>query len=306
MRLIFMGTSEFALPALERLAGEHEVAAVFTKADKPAHRGMKVKKGVIKAWAAEHGIPVFTPSRLETFEAARCREIAPDCIVVVSYGLKIPREILDIPPLGAVNAHASILPKYRGSSPVNAAVLNGEKKSGVTVFRLNEEWDAGDILLTKEITLDERETASSLWDKLRRLSAEALSETLNSMDEITPLPQEEGKATFAVKISKEDARISWESEALEIDRYVRGYFSWPGAFTTLEGKTVKILGGRPADEEHNAAPGTILGVDPDKGIKVACGKGVFYITELQMECKRAMSFKDFLNGCPLCAGERFL
>ncbi|HHH85091.1 MAG TPA: methionyl-tRNA formyltransferase, partial [Firmicutes bacterium] len=185
MRLIFMGTSEFALPSLERLAGEHEVVAVFTKPDKPAHRGMKLKKGIIKAWAEKHRIPVFTPSRLDTQEASRCREADPHCIVVVSYGLKIPREILDIPPLGAVNAHASLLPKYRGSSPVNAVILNGERKSGVTVFRLNEEWDAGDILLQKEIPLDERETASSLWEKLRRLSAEALSEALAAIDEIT-------------------------------------------------------------------------------------------------------------------------
>ena len=306
MRLLFMGTSEFALPSLERLAQEHDVAGVFTKADKPAHRGMKVKKGVIKTWAEKHHIPVFTPSRLDDREITRCREIAPDCIAVVSYGLKIPREILDIPSFGALNAHASLLPRYRGSSPVNAAVLNGEAVSGVTVFRLNEEWDAGDILLKKEISLDERETASSLWEKLRFLSADALSETLARIDEITPLPQEDEKATFAMKITKEDARISWNNEAGIVDRLVRGYFSWPGAYTTLNGKTVKILGGFPAEEKHLAEPGTILGVDPEQGIKVACGTGVFYITDLQMECKRAMSFKDFLNGCPLCAGEMFL
>ena len=305
MRLIFMGTSEFAAPSLERLTKKHNIRAVYTKADKPAHRGMRVKKGIIRAMAEEGGLNVRMPHRLNPEETEFIQASQVDCIVVVSYGLKIPKEILNIPLWGAVNAHASLLPRYRGSSPINAAVLHGEKESGVTVFRLNEEWDAGEILFQKKIMLDKRETASSLWEKLRFLSADALEEALGKIDSLQPVPQNHEEATYAMKINKDDARIPWEKSQVIVDRFVRGYFSWPGAFTTLEGKTVKILGGLPSDEKHQAAPGTILGVNADKGIKIACGKGVFYITDLQMECKRAMSFKDFLNGCPLCAGEKF-
>ncbi len=299
MRLVFMGTSLFAEPSLRALDENHEVLAVYTAPEKPAGRGMKIKPGEVKDYADNAGIEVRMPLRLDNTETEYIKGLTPDVIVVVSYGLKIPAGILAIPPSGVINAHASLLPRHRGASPVNAAVIAGDRESGVSVFLLNEEWDAGDVILREKMTLDADETASSLWEKLRHLSAAALLKALESLemaDGGTPFEkQDESKVTYAWKIKREDALIDWSEDAQSIERKIRGYYGWPVAYTYFEGRTLKIQQAACETKDSGAAPGTVVSAD-ENGIHVACGKGVLRITRLQLQCKRAMDCRDFLNG----------
>lgn len=308
MNIIFMGTSLFALPVLEMLVREkYNVTAVYTKPDKPHDRGMKVIEGEIKHYAVEQGLTVRTPEKLNPEEREMIASLHPDCIVVVSYGLKIPRSILDIPRFGAVNAHASLLPKFRGAAPIQAAILDGEKETGVTVFRLTEEWDAGDIVAMDRIEIGAQERGGELWERLRHLAPLTMSKALQSFETNTAsyLPQDHSQATFAKKITKEDGHIHWENSAVCIERLVRAYCPWPMAHTHLSKIFVKIHAVTYETVSRRERSGSVFAIDCEKGIGVVCGEGVIYISELQLEGKRKMYFKDFLNGHQLKVGDRF-
>ena len=306
MNIVFMGTSLFALPALESLYEHENVLAVYTKKDKPRNRGMKVIPGEIKAFAEEHNIPVRTPAKFNNEEINYLKHLAPDLIIVVSYGLKIPQDVLNIPKYGTINAHASLLPKYRGSSPINAAILNGEKESGVTIFFLNEDWDAGDILISEKIKIEDDETAESLWEKLRFLSAKLLIKAVQVLEKkvYKPVPQNHSDATFAYKIKKNDAEIDWSKSAQEIERMVRAYYSWPIAYTYLNGKVLKIHKADILEKDFDVSPGTVVRVNKKEGIIIACGKGALILKEIQLEGKKKIDVASFLNGYKLSEGDR--
>lgn len=308
MNVIFMGTSLFALPVLEMLVREkYNVVAVYTKPDKPHDRGMKVIEGEIKHYAVEQGLTVRTPDKLHAEEREMIASLHPDCIVVVSYGLKIPRSILDIPRFGAVNAHASLLPKYRGAAPIQAAILNGEKETGITVFRLTEEWDAGDVIAEDRLTIGEHERGGELWERLRHLAPVTMLKALQAFatNSAMCIPQDHTHATFAHKITKEDGHIHWDNSAVCIERLVRAYYPWPMAHTHLGKVFVKIHAVTYEATSRRERPGSVFAIDCEKGIGVVCGEGVLYISELQFEGKRKMHFRDFLNGHQLKPGDRF-
>ena len=308
MKIIFMGTSLFALPILEMLVKEkYDISAVYTKPDKPHDRGMKVIEGEIKHFAIENGLTIRTPERLQATEREFIQQVNPDCIVVVSYGLKIPRSILDIPQFGAVNAHASLLPHYRGAAPIQAAILHGEKETGITVFRLTEEWDAGDIITQDRISIGDHERGGELWERLRQLAPHTMVSALRAFETNTArcIPQDDTLATFAHKLNKEDGHIHWEQSADYIERMVRAYHPWPMAHTHLGDKFVKIHSCSRELSSTRIQPGSVVDINCEKGIGVACGEGVVYISEMQIEGKRKMHFRDFLNGHHLQVGDRF-
>src|SRR6056297_217079 len=306
MRIIFMGTSGFALPSLKKLAENHDVISVFTKKDKPRGRGMRLKEGVIKKEAKRLKIEVKTPENLLDKKIINyLKDKKPDLMVVVSYGLKIPENILKIPKYFVINAHASLLPKYRGASPINKAILEGDKKTGITVFKLDKNWDAGDIIETYSVEIDKNETAESLWDKLRNLSAEALLDSIEKIknNDYEFEKQDESKATYAYKINKKDAKINWNKTIENIDRQIRGYYSWPGAFSYYKNKRMKILSAVIEKKDINEKPGTVVDLNSNKGIGVAANNGVVYIKKLKLAGKKAMDYIDFLNGYDISKGE---
>lgn len=308
MRIVFMGTPDFAVGTLEALiAAGHEVVGVVTKTDRPVGRKQELKPSPVKVCAVEHGIPVLQPARVkgnsEFYE--KLKKMAPDVIVVAAYGKIIPAEILTLPPHGCLNVHASLLPKYRGAAPIQWAVIDGEEKSGVTIMQMNEGLDTGDILAVKEVPLDPGETGGSLFDRLAEAGASLLVETLPLVEkgEIHPVPQPaESPTAYARMIRKEDGRIDWSKDAVSIERLVRGMNPWPSAFTSLAGRNLKIWSAAVAPSASEEAPGTVLLAD-DGGIVVQTGSGALSIRELQLEGKKRMKAADFLRGHSISRGE---
>ena len=327
MKIVFMGTPDFASGALEALiqAG-HEITAVYTQPDKPKGRGKEVQMTPVKVVAIEHDIPVYQPRRIkEAEEVARLKEIPADIFVVAAFGQILSQEILDIPKFGCVNIHASLLPKYRGAAPIQWAVIDGEEKTGVTIMQMNAGCDTGDILYTKEYVLDAKETGASLFDKLMVLGAEAIVEALPLIEagKLTPVPQKEEEATHAAKLTKQLGEMDFTKSAVVLERLIRGLNSWPSAYTTFKGKQLKIWeaevvecqgdqtvlhhesawGGTGRDDALSAEPGTIIAVDK-QSFTVLTGDGALQILELQMEGKKRMSCKDFLLGYPVAVGDK--
>lgn len=306
MKIVFMGTPDFASGALEALikAG-HEITAVYTQPDKPKGRGKEVQMTPVKAVALAHGIPVYQPTRIKNAEeVAKLREIEADIFVVAAFGQILSQEILDIPPFGCVNIHASLLPKYRGAAPIQWAVIDGEEKTGVTIMQMNAGCDTGDILYTKEYVLEKKETGASLFDKLMVIGAEAIVEALPLIEagKLTPVPQKEEEATHAAKLTKQLGEIDFQKPAVELERLVRGLNSWPSAYTFYKGKQLKIWQAEVVSCE-GAEPGTITAVDKNS-ITVATKEGGLQILELQIEGKKRMACKDFLLGYSVCTGEK--
>lgn len=309
-RIVFMGTPMFAVPSLRALieAG-HNIVAAITQPDKPRGRGLEPKSCPVKELAMASGIPVLEPAKLrdEAF-LERLTGLAPELIAVVAYGKILPPSILKLPPMGCVNLHASLLPKYRGAAPINWAIINGEKETGACTMLLDEGMDTGGVLLCERVAIGEDDTAEDLLKTLSEKGAPLLSKTIGLLLEgaIKPVPQDNSLATYAAMLKKEDGRIDWTKNAQEIKDRVRGLYPWPGAFTTWKG-LLKIHIGRVADSTlpAGAGPGTVLG-STDRGILVACGAGVFEITELQPENKRRMSANEFLKGYRISKGERFV
>lgn len=309
MRIVFFGSPAAALPSLERLlCAGHEIPLVVTQPDKPAGRGRKLTPCPVKAFALEHGLPVLEPVRIRKDEAApaRLRAASPDIQVVVAYGQILPASIIDAPPLRTINVHFSLLPKYRGASPVAWAILNGETTTGVTIFRLNEKMDEGDVYASLETPIGPAETAGELEARLAGLGAGLLLETLEGIGDRPLAPQDHARATPAPKLAKEDGRLDWARDAAEIDRRVRAFNPRPGPFTCLAGRRILIRRGAPLGRTLAAAPpGRVLSLSRD-GLEVSCGGGTLYaIRELQPEGRRTMDAAAFAAGGGIRVGAAF-
>ena len=304
MRIVFMGTPDFAVPSLQALIGAgHDVCAVYTQPDKPQGRKQILTAPPVKTLALEHDIPVFQPNTLKNEdEQARLREIAPEVIIVVAYGKLLPKAVLDIPPHGCINVHGSLLPRWRGAAPIQWAVIAGDEMAGVTTMQMAEGLDTGDMLLTYETKVGEKETAGELFDRLAQSGAELLTQTLVKLDEITPRPQDEAQSCYAHMLDKQMAVIDWSKSAHEIDCLIRGLNPWPIALTTLSGERLKVFAAEKAN--GNGEPGTVLEADPKKGLTVACGEGALRLTEIQLVGGKRMKATDFLRGHAIEVGTK--
>lgn len=307
-RIVFMGTPESAVPSLQRLLSDgHEVVAVWTQPDKPAGRGDKMHAPAIKTFALERGLKIEQPQKIRTKESKELfASYQADLAVVVAYGRILPGEYLTAPRRGCINVHFSLLPRYRGAAPVNWAIVNGEEKTGVTTMFVEEELDSGPILLQRETQIDPWETAPELMRRLAESGAELLGETLQRLDELEPISQDEGKATFAPLLTKATGLIDWTSTAQEIERRVRGFQPWPNAYTHWNSQQLIMWKASSHDQsEHFAAPGEVLAAHGDELI-VSCGeKTALRLLELQLQGKRRLLARDFLNGTHLKIGDRF-
>lgn len=307
MRVIFMGTPEFAVKSLSAIySSKHEVIAVITQPDKPADRGI-ISIPPVKKFAINENLPVYQFDKISKEGEAVLKDLNADIFVTAAYGQILSKNILQIPKYGIVNVHASLLPAYRGSSPVQWAIINGEKETGVTIMQTAEGLDTGDILLTKKIGIDEFDTTKTLMDKLAELGAEAIVEYLDLLQsgkEITPIKQDEDKATYYPMLKKNDGKIDWTKSATEIFNLMRGTDPWPGTFAEYNGKKIKLYAAEKISEMSGKA-GTVLQADK-KGFIVACGEGALSLIELQMEGKKRMKYNDFLNGVRIKVGEELL
>lgn len=304
MRIVFMGTPDFAVPSLQALidAG-HDVCAVYTQPDKPQGRKQILTAPPVKTLALEHDIPVFQPNTLKNEdEQARLRELAPEVIIVVAYGKLLPKAVLDIPPHGCINVHGSLLPRWRGAAPIQWAVIAGDEMAGVTTMQMAEGLDTGDMLLTYETKVGEKETAGELFDRLAQSGAELLTQTLVKLDEITPRPQDDAQSCYAHMLDKQMAVIDWSKSAHEIDCLIRGLNPWPIALTTLSGERLKVFAAEKAN--GRGEPGTVLESDPKKGLTVACGEGALKLTEIQLVGGKRMKVNDFLRGHAIEVGTK--
>ncbi len=300
MRIVFMGTPDFAVPCLRALLAEPDftVCGVFTQPDKPKGRKQILTAPPVKELALENGLPVYQPATLRSEEAAqRIADLKPDVIAVAAYGKILPKAILELPPMGCVNVHGSLLPKYRGAAPIQWSVINGDAVSGVTTMQMAEGMDTGDMLLREETKIRPEETGGTLFDRLSEMGARLLVRTLRGLaaGEIHPVPQPEAEATYAPMLKKETGEIHWEKSAREIDCLVRGLNPWPVAWTTIDGKRLKVyrvcLRGEtgPCGKAENK----------DGAFLVYCGDGALELAEIQAENGKRMSGADYLRGHPI-------
>ena len=306
MRIVFMGTPEFAVPSLDALVkAGYEVCGVFTQPDKPKNRGMKLQASPVKDYALSAGLPVFQPVKMRDGEAlAILRELKPDLIAVAAYGKILPVDILESPLLGCVNVHSSLLPKYRGAAPINWAILNGEDETGVTIQRMAEGVDTGDILAQASTPIDINENAAQLFTRLAQMGAELLVKTVRELETGTAraMPQDKSRASHAPMLSKELSPMDWGKPARQLHDQVRGLYPWPSAAAVLDGIRCKVIRTSLLEEETNQPPGAVLQADK-KGLKIACGDGkALEILELQPDGKKAMSTAAFLMGHPIQTG----
>ena len=306
MRIVFMGTPEFAVPSLNALleAG-YEICGVFTQPDKPKNRGMKLQTSPVKDCALSAGLPVFQPVKMRDGEAlAILQGLKPDLITVAAYGKILPVDILELPPLGCINVHSSLLPKYRGAAPINWAILNGEDETGVTIQRMAEGIDTGDILAQAGTSIDINENAAQLLTRLAQMGAGLLVETVRKLEtgSARQTPQDESRASHAPMLSKELSPMDWDKTARQLHDQVRGLFPWPSAAAVLDGTRCKIIRTSVLDVQTDQAPGTVLQADK-KGLRLACGDGrVLEILELQPDGKKAMTAAAFLMGHSIKTG----
>lgn len=302
LRLVFMGTPDFAVPTLRELAATgHEIAAVYTRAAKPAGRGMDLQITPVEREARRLGIPVFTPRMLkDEAEQAQFRAHRADAAVVVAYGLILPKPILDAPRLGCFNVHASLLPRWRGAAPINRAVMAGDKESGITIMQMDEGLDTGAMALGEPVPIGPDDTAGDLHDVLARMGGGLMTRTLAAAERgsLTLTPQPEDGVTYAEKISKSETRIDWSRPAAEVHNHIRGLSPWPGAWFEHEGVRVKVLRSTLAD--GNGAPGAVL----DEHLTVACGEGAVRLALVQRAGKQPMNAEEFLRGARIGRGMR--
>lgn len=298
MRAVFMGTPEFAVPTLQALIDHHQVEAVVTQPDKQRGRGKKVQFPPVKEKAVEHEIPVYQPQKARDEEFVEIlREINPDVIVVVAYGQILPESILNIPKYGCINVHGSLLPKYRGAAPIQWAVLDGEEKTGITTMYMEKGLDTGDMIDKAEVVLDQKETAGTLHDKLMEIGANLLLETLEKLENETAvrIKQNDSESCYASMLTKEMGQIDFSKSAREIECLIRGMNPWPSAYTSLNGKTLKVWEAEVLTENPGEEPGTVIDVTKD-AIVVACKEGALKLLEIQMAGKKRMKVSAFLLG----------
>lgn len=303
MRIVFMGTPDFAAESLKKLIEKkYDIAAVFTQPDKPKNRGMQLAFSPVKELAIENDIPVYQPTKLRDGTAFEIiKNLNPDILVVVAYGRIIPDDILGIPKYGAINVHGSLLPKYRGSAPIQWAVLNGDKVTGVTTMYLASEMDTGDIIYTSETEIGEFETSGELFDRLMVMGAELLDKTLQDIEAgIAPrTPQNHDEASYVSMLDKSISPIDWNKTPREIIKWIYGLQPWPVATMQINGGTFKVFAAEYTDNTTNREQGSIVKADK-KGIEVACGDGkTLLITEIQAPGKKRMKAADYLLGHPI-------
>jgi len=305
MRLIFAGTPAFAAAALDALADAgHDIALVLTQPDRPAGRGMKLTASAVKQAAQARGLPVFQPTSLKAAEAQDAlRAVAAEVMVVAAYGLILPQAVLEIPRRGCLNIHASLLPRWRGAAPIQRAILAGDEVTGITIMQMDAGLDTGAMLLKTTVPIHDEDTAGSLHDTLARVGAASIVEALARLDELTPQVQEDALATYAAKLTKEEARLDWSRPAADLARATRAYNPVPGAHTLLDGQMVKIWRATAqAPNQPGASPGEVLAAD-EHGIVVACGEGALRIAELQLAGGKRMDAAALASGRALLPGK---
>ena len=300
MRIVFMGTPDFASASLKKLIDEKfDVVGVFTQPDKPKGRGMELCASPVKELALENGLPVFQPVKMRDGTAlAQIKALEPDILVVVAYGRILPDDILAVPKYGAINVHGSLLPKYRGAAPIQWAVLNGDKITGVTTMYLASEMDTGDIIYTAETEIGEYETSGELFDRLKDMGAELLVKTLRDIDAGTAprAPQDHSKASYVKMLDKSICPIDWNKTPREVLKHIYGLQPWPVATMELEGKTVRVFAAKYTDGKTEKVPGAVVSTDKG-GLEIACADGeTLLITELQAPGKKRMGAEDYLRG----------
>ncbi|MDW8141746.1 MAG: methionyl-tRNA formyltransferase [Candidatus Bipolaricaulota bacterium] len=303
MRVIFVGTAPLGVPTLYALAEKHQIAAVFTQPDRPAGRGLKLTPPPVKIAAQALKLPVYQPDKINR-ETELIKTLNPDVIVVIAFGQFLSKKLLAIPKFGCINLHASLLPKYRGAAPIPWAILNGERETGLTTFLLNEEMDAGDILLQERVPISDEETAGTLHDRLAQRGPELVLRTLEGLEKgtLTPRPQDHAQATFAPKIEDALGQIDWSRPARKVFNLVRGLNPSPGAYTFWGGQRVKVYASRMVPSDSIFEPGRVI--DPER-LLVRCGEDALELTEVQPAGKRRMSGRDFVNGYKIRMGARF-
>jgi len=304
MKIIFAGTPEFAVPALAALiAAGHEIVLVLTQPDRPAGRGMKLKASPVKALAQQHGLSIYQPETLKTAESqAPVAAVDADVMIVAAYGLILPQAVLDMPRLGCLNIHASLLPRWRGAAPIQRAILAGDAETGVTIMEVVLALDAGAMLKKGVVPITEHDTAQSLHDSLAEMGGRLMVETLAELDTIQPQPQDEALVTYAEKLRKDEAPLDWHGNADDLARQVRAFNPFPVAQATFQGEAWRIWMAY-AVAGVSGDPGEVL--DTSNGILVACGAGALRITEVQRPGGKRLSARDFLAGNQLKPGDRF-
>lgn len=306
MRIIFIGTAELGVPTLRALVEKHSVIAVVTQPDRPAGRGLKLQPTPIKSEALKLGLAVYQPDRIGK-EIETIREFKPDLLFVTAYGQILPGELLKIPRLGAVNLHASLLPKYRGAAPIPWAIINGEKITGLTTFLMDEGIDTGPILLQKELPIAEDDTAGSLSEKLAEMAPELVLQTLEGLEKgiLKPRPQDGREASYAPKIKGELGKLNWSQSAEKLHNLIRGLNPKPGAFTFFKDLRLKVHRSRIVSDTPAGTPGQIVALAKE-GFIVKCGEGALELLEVQPQAKAKMSGMDFVRGYKLKVGDRLL
>ena len=310
MKIVFMGTPDFAVPSLEKLceADLTDVVGVITQPDRKRGRGQNLQAPPVKEVALDYDVEVYQPQKVTSEEGLdKLKEWDPDLIVVVAYGQILGKEVLELPELGCINVHASLLPKYRGAAPLHRALINGEEVTGITTMEMDEGMDTGDIILQEEVEIIPQDTVGSLHDKLATTGANLLLETLQQIKEGTAprISQNDEEATYADKVTKSDGEVDWEQSARDIWNLIRGMNPWPGAYTYRKGRLLKLWDSEIYKEEENTDfdPGTVVELDDEQGIIVQTGEGQLLITQLQPANKSRMSTTDYLLGYDVEAGE---
>ncbi|MEC8373489.1 MAG: methionyl-tRNA formyltransferase [Pseudomonadota bacterium] len=297
LKIIFAGTPDFAAKHLSALIdSQHEVVAVYTQPDRPAGRGKKLTASPVKVLAEEHAIDIFQPPSLKSEDAQKTlSSLNADLMVVVAYGLLLPKVILDAPKLGCINVHGSILPKWRGAAPIQRAIWAGDAETGVTIMQMDEGLDTGDMLHIAKLPVAPSDTSATMYDKLAELGPKALVEVVDSFESYTPVKQDDTQATYAKKLSKEEALINWHHDAAQIERNIRAFNPWPVAWMKVEDQNVKVWSARVVKAEKAAVPGTVLSANKE-GITIATGNEALCITSLQIPGKKALPAADVINA----------
>lgn len=307
MKIIFMGTPEFAVPSLEIINKDYEVVSVFTKIDKPNARGNKINYSPVKEYALANGLKIYQPQNFKEEEIIdEIRKIQPDLIVVVAYGKILPKEVIDIPKYGIINVHSSLLPKYRGAAPINAVLINGDKKSGVSIMYVEEELDAGAVILQEETEITEEDTFLTLHDRLKNMGALLLLKAIKLIEnnKVEAKKQDEKLVSFVKPFKKEDCRINWNKTSREIFNLVRGMNPIPTAFSSVEGKNLKIYSVIPYEKKYeNSRNGEVVEFLKGKGVVIKTADNSVIITSAKPENKKQLSGVDLINGSFLKIGE---
>ena len=308
MKIIFMGTPEFAVPSLENINRNHEILSVYTKVDKPNARGKKINYSPVKEYALANNLKIYQPENFKDEEIIEeIRKQKPDLIVVVAYGKILPKEVIDIPKYGIINLHSSLLPRYRGAAPINAAIINGDEKSGVSIMYVEEKLDAGAVILQSETTILDEDSFLTLHDRLKIMGADLLLEAINLIEknEVKAVKQDENLVTFVKPFKKEDCKINWEKASREIFNFVRGMNPLPTAFTTLNGSVMKIYSTEILDKVYDSnCCGEVVDYIKGKGVVIKTLDGSLIITSAKPENKKQMSGTDLINGKILKKGEQ--